>query len=399
MRCYAFDDSFDAEKKYREEHDISFKFFEGIVNIHTVTNYANASFTSGKLLCIAFEKSDLSLRELMDDENNRRKRNWLVKCHLILKDLALCLHHLHNESLIHGSLEATAVAEFQSKWKVMYIGQSVKLGNSMGGSMRRCIPPESLSGTKLSSNFVPNKKHSKKKHLRSPSISKSRSKSSMSRKLGGTSVMSSTMKGSGALQTSQGLPPLPSKEKNQRKKFGVFVFGLKDLGLGDYGRGKSREVAKRGTSVSSGRSIGSSVDSNFGMDNATALTDAGSSRIIAMQEDEIARLQQALQEKEYIYRRQLIEERAEFKRQEIERQRVLQKTQADLLSRAKKNLFQFAPEKVMASPAWDIWSFGLLMVELILGKTPLLPSFADSDDEFIRQLMLFGDTQVAVSKI
>ena len=113
--------------------------------------------------------------------------------------------------------------------------------------------------------------------------------------------------------------------------------------------------------------------------------------------NEIARLRQALEEKEHIYRRQLIEERAEFKRQEIERQRELEKTKTSMVRQAKENIFRYAPEKVMASPTWDIWSFGVLMVELIIGKTPLLPSFATSDDEFIEKLMLFDDDQLAVS--
>lgn len=137
------------------------------------------------------------------------------------------------------------------------------------------------------------------------------------------------------------------------------------------------------------------ADSASGHDMSEA--DTGSLRIIAMQEDEITRLRQALEEKEHIYRRQLFEERAEFKRQEVERQRELQLTRANVLQRARDNLFRFAPEKVMASPSWDIWSFGLLMVELILGKTPLVPSFANSDDEFLEKLMSFQDDEVAVS--
>ncbi len=372
-----------------------------MIKIHKVSNYANASFTSGKLLCIAFEKNDLTLCELIDDEEAKSNRNWLVKCHLLLKDLAACLDHLHNESLIHGSLDPSTIGQFQSKWKLMYIGHSTKMGHAMGGSLRRCVPPESLSGTKPASIFSSqgNKigKSSKKKQLMSSSVSNSRSRFSSS-KLGG-SVMKSFTKGSTV--TKPGLPPLPEKAKNSRKKFGVFVFGLNDMGLGNYGRGRSRSQSRgrrgRSSSVGSQRSTASSVDSYAASANDLSEADEGSLRIIAMQEDEIARLRKALEEKEHVYRRQLIEERSEFKRQEIERQRELQKTKANMLQTAKDNLFRFAPEKVMASPAWDVWSFGLLMVELILGKTPLVPAFAGSDDEFVERLMMFRDTEVAVS--
>eukprot|EP00558_Chaetoceros_sp_UNC1202_P006749 CAMPEP_0197233698 /NCGR_PEP_ID=MMETSP1429-20130617/1699_1 /TAXON_ID=49237 /ORGANISM="Chaetoceros sp., Strain UNC1202" /LENGTH=228 /DNA_ID=CAMNT_0042691999 /DNA_START=12 /DNA_END=698 /DNA_ORIENTATION=- len=125
----------------------------------------------------------------------------------------------------------------------------------------------------------------------------------------------------------------------------------------------------------------------------TAITDEGSQRVIAMQEDEIVRLRKALEEKEHVYRRQLAEERASFKRQEVERQRKLQNKIAE--EKAKVKLPTFAPEKVMASPSWDIWCFGLLMAESIIGKSPLLPSCADTNDEFLEKLSKFNDVQLS----
>lgn len=321
----------------------------------------------------------------MDDEASRANRNWLMTCHLLLKDIAVCLDHLHKQSLVHGGLDATTIAQFQSKWKLMYVGHSSRMGRAMVGGLKRCVPPESLSGSKVSSVFKATSRKSNKgtKKQSKLNISNTRTEVTKPRKFG--------------------LPPLPKKQSKERKKFGVFVFGLKDLGLGDYGSGRSRSISrnrrKRGDSIGNNKSVDSSIDSYTveieGSDISEA--DAGSLRIIAMQENEIARLRQALEEKEHIYRRQLIEERSEFKRQEIERQRELQKTKTSMLRQAKENLFRYAPEKVMASPTWDIWSFGVLMVELIIGKTPLLPSFATSDDEFIEKLMLFDDDQLAVS--
>ena len=413
LRCYAFDDSFDAEKRYRERRNISSDYFEKMIKIHTVKNYVNASFTSGKLLCIAFEKSDLTLRELMDDATARESRNWLVKCHLILKNVGVCLEELHNQSLIHGGLDATTIGQFQAKWKLMYIGQAVKMGNAMGGSLRRCVPPEALSGSKPKSNFkskAAKGRRSQRVKSKGRSISASRSRLSKRKdsssqgvtSLGSTirtsSMMTGTLKGQ-----KKNLPPLPQKSNIDRKKIGVFVFGLKDLGLGAYGSGRSRTKIRRGgrnsrgSSVGSQRSADSSVDSKFNATYDLTETDEGSTRIIEMQEDEIARLRQALEEKEHIYRRQLIEERAAFKREEVERQRELQKTRANVQLMAKENLFRFSPEKVIASPLWDVWSFGVLMAQLILGNTPLLPCFAGSDDEFIEQLMSFQETQLAVS--
>jgi len=64
-------------------------FTEGIVHDHRVPNYVNASFTTGKLLCITFERKATTLHELLD--GSRTKHNWLVKCHLIVRDLIVTI--------------------------------------------------------------------------------------------------------------------------------------------------------------------------------------------------------------------------------------------------------------------------------------------------------------------
>merc|ERR1719276_201696 len=193
------------------------------------------------------------------------------------------------------------------------------------------------------------------------------------------------------------LPPLPGDPK--RKKFGIFVFGMKDLGLGDYGGRRTRSSSRGARRSRRGLDDNCSIDSRSTMgskgDAMTTSTDEGSLRIIAMQEDEITRLREALEEKEHVYRRQLVEERASFKRQEVAREREQKKNQAKAKKIHKSSVPRFAPEKVMASPAWDIWSFGVLMTEMLVGKTLLLPSNQESDDEFLEKLIGFDEIQVA----
>lgn len=184
-------------------------------------------------------------------------------------------------------------------------------------------------------------------------------------------------------------------------KFGVFVFGLKDLGLGNYG------TKKRSKSVTRSRGLGeashdlddySSIDSSIASsvpEGSSSTTDEASARVIAMQEDEITRLRKALEQKEQIYRHQLAEERAAFKRQEVQRQRQIEKDER-VQSMKKAGLPNFAPEKVMASALWDVWSFGLLMAEAIVGKSPHLPTSAESDEEFLDKLSKFNDVQLSV---
>jgi len=48
----------------------------------------------------------------------------------------------------------------------------------------------------------------------------------------------------------------------------------------------------------------------------------------------------------------------------------------------------------MASASWDVWSFGLIMVEAIIGKSSLLPSSSHSNDEFLEHLSRFSDTDL-----
>ena len=49
----------------------------------------------------------------------------------------------------------------------------------------------------------------------------------------------------------------------------------------------------------------------------------------------------------------------------------------------------FTPEIVKASPSWDIWSFGLVMVQLLLGKCMHLPNFEKADDAILKKLIAF----------
>merc|ERR1719223_741703 len=49
----------------------------------------------------------------------------------------------------------------------------------------------------------------------------------------------------------------------------------------------------------------------------------------------------------------------------------------------------------MASPHWDVWAFGLIMAELLIGKNLILPCCADTQEDFLISLGGFGELQVA----
>ena len=403
LRCYAYEEHFKAETAIRERYNLSTDFVEEVVSFHNASNYVNASFTSGKLLCIAFERNDLTLGELMKDPVALADRSWLQNTQCMLSDIADALCHLHNKCLAHGCLDLNAVARFGEQWKLLDIGSATAMGDAMSGSLRKCAPPEALSGIpKLSADKSSNRSQGRD---RSRNRGRSQSRSKSRSRFGGRSRSRSVNKVMPG--TTNMLPPKITESKEERKKFGVFLFGMNDLGLGAYGskgktrsRSRNRRAADLGSD--SGAGVGTRDDISLGvasMDSSiasdfTGTTDEGSLRVIAMQEDEIARLRKALEEKEFIYRQQLAEERADFKRQEVERVREMQKKLAD--EKAQRVIPRFSPEKVMASASWDIWCFGQLMAESIIGKSDLLPSAADTDDLFLIKLSEFNDIQLSV---
>ena len=379
LRCYTFEEHFNAEKTIRDEKNISTDYVENIVSIHSDSNFVNTSFTTGKIMCISFERNEGTLGEVMaSNDKIRSQAGWLSNCQTILKDLATCLHHLHDKGVVYGRLDVDSLGQFGRKWKLLNVGNSTAMGNAMGGVLRKSAPPESLSGVQA---ILPSSAISAEK-------GRSRSKARANR------ASSSSVKGGSigpSASTGRKLPPLPAKAKPERKKFGVFIFGLKDLGLGNYGTKKARKQGMPADDDSLGLHSMDSSLASVQEGNSTA-TDEASARVIAMQEDEISRLRRALEEKEHIYRRQLAEERATFKRQEADKQRELQKKLAN--QKAKTPLPRYAPEKLMASASWDVWSFGLIMVEAIIGKSSLLPSSSHSNDEFLEHLSRFSDTDL-----
>jgi Serine/threonine protein kinase len=51
----------------------------------------------------------------------------------------------------------------------------------------------------------------------------------------------------------------------------------------------------------------------------------------------------------------------------------------------------FSPERVEASVAWDMWGFGLVMTQLLLGQCMYLPNFEKAEDAIMKKLYRYGD--------
>jgi Serine/threonine protein kinase len=56
---------------------------------------------------------------------------------------------------------------------------------------------------------------------------------------------------------------------------------------------------------------------------------------------------------------------------------------------------EFIPENCIADPSWDIFSFGLVMGQLILGQSMvLLPNFERAEDAHLKKLYQFDHTSL-----
>lgn len=51
----------------------------------------------------------------------------------------------------------------------------------------------------------------------------------------------------------------------------------------------------------------------------------------------------------------------------------------------------FVPERCTATPQWDMWAFGLIVTQILLGRCMLLPNFEKAEDAIIKKLRTFDD--------
>ncbi len=60
---------------------------------------------------------------------------------------------------------------------------------------------------------------------------------------------------------------------------------------------------------------------------------------------------------------------------------------------------EFCPQKCSASTTWDIWSFGLIMGQLVLGQSMvLMPNIEKASDAHLKNLHHYNDEAVKVSQ-
>ena len=419
LRCYAFEEDFDSEINARQRKHISSEFVEDILNTHRYEDNLDVAnnLQVRYLHTIAFEHNDSTLEVILKEQKTYRNfDSWLVKCHIILKNTASALKHLHKRGLVHGYLSPSTIGSFINKWKLLEIGMAIPIGHAMNGSMRRSSPPEAV--------IMPAVKKERSNELKSSMKQKGTpNKKGSSHYSMNESVRSGTQYSSGVLeeqekkQKKRFFPNLRSKSrsklepehyvmenpKNSRKRLGIFIFSMQDMGLADYGWKPDNRLTNGGGILDreTDASLSDTLPSQIGQSTIASASQSAALTKISMQEEEIIRLKKALEEKDQEYRKQLALERMQFKKNEInmhkEMKEVKENGKANASRTMKRTKARFAPEKVMASPSWDIWSLGVIMARLILGETTYLPAFEESDEDFLEKSLDFNVSKLLVS--
>jgi len=340
LRCYHYEEAFLAEIRVRETRNLSSTFIEEIYNYHRDGNYTHLTLSKAEnLCCITFERPDHTLEEVFQSISpSNRSQKWVEKCWVVLRQIAEALKHIHDRNLIHGHLNPANISKYGNLWKLSHIGTVVPVGSPLRGLIRPCSPPESVISSPLA--------------LRDR-VNLTRNQSFTSPDCNGIMINQS------------------KQNHHNRVKFSSSV------------RGERKTLSSKAYTKKRNKTI--SLDSQ-----------PSTSELISIPNNEE-------KSNTFFNCRTWGECRGEFKEEE--------KDPNTFSCSALDNNIDvkidhegvivcprlFAPEKCIASPAWDMWGFGLVMVQLLLGRCTSLPNFEKADDAILRNLYYYDESTLKVS--
>lgn len=330
LRCYHYEDAFHAELKVRQKYKIPAAFIEEIHSYHRDEHYSHLTLAKAeKLCCIAFERPDHTLDEVFGSiSNGTRSQKWIEKCWVVLKQIATAVKSLHERNLIHGHLSAKTIAKYGNTWKLTNVGTVTPIGNCMRGLLRPCAPPESVTVSYTT-------KMSSSKELK-PAYRRQSQKSSRS---------------------------VDASSPNRVKFSSSFEFN------------DEKPKNKKLTSPSAQKQSRDDTNSTMTKDQDTREGEGDTSRFSSAIFDLKSWMSRSQDEIEVVAKlAALSEENKKASPRKFKSERA-----------------SFTPEIVKASPTWDIWSFGLVMVQLLLGKCMHLPNFEKADDAVLKKLIAFDN--------
>jgi len=383
LRCFYFEETFQSEINVRDQYKLSSNHTESVLRTHCAEDYQKYAFSAGRLHCIAFECYDHTLSEVFDKTPiGKRSEKWVKKCAMVLKHVAYALKHLHQQGVIHGNLLPTSIAKYGNKWKLTDIGTLTPVGGAMRGPLRPCAPPETILALKAPSRPMLQTGGNAGKIL--PPALKNGAKLAQPAGIlkGGqhnpATYSSPLPKGvkfddkSTASTAVHDPKPTPKAQrgthvglkkssvvidKAKRKRAGIMMFGMQDMGISDH---DAKETARSSAKTRE-------------MERTQKL-------ILDEKEAEIERLRKIIEGQE-----------REQKEQEEQRDKLRRGAEASLPPSLPT--LRFAPERCIASAAWDVWSFGLIMGQLLLGRNVnLLPNSEKSEEGLLRNLYFYDKT-------
>lgn len=307
LRCFQHEEAFFAELKVREKYDFPRQYFEDLYNYHRDETYTYLTLSkSEKLCCITYERPDHTLSEVFASVSSggQRSQKWIEKCWIVLKQIATTLKFLHEQNLVHGHLAPENIAKYANTWKIGKLGTVSRVGMTMRGTFRSCVPPESVS-------------------------------------------MTLSNRAQGPLSQLDG-----ANKSNTRVKFSRSI----------------EEIASNGT-------IATEDDSCDDTSKATP---------------PVTNSQQGNGNNNFMSFLGFTSTPADVSKEKQKSAIVVEEPK----SNTRSGTPVFIAEKCQATPQWDMWGFGLVMVQLLLGRCMLLPNFEKAEDAILKKLHNYDGNQL-----
>eukprot|EP00980_Cylindrotheca_fusiformis_P004324 scaffold921_cov126-Cylindrotheca_fusiformis.AAC.3 len=131
----------ERELKVRKDFHLSRHYVPAVISVHhTVQHAAYSEAMAEPGYCITMEGADTTAENLML-EMRKHGKAFPEKA---LKRIGISLLHLHEHGIIHGDFGTHNIGKFGSRWKLLGVGGSVKLGRPTDPSRGFYHPPESI---------------------------------------------------------------------------------------------------------------------------------------------------------------------------------------------------------------------------------------------------------------
>jgi len=375
LRCYYFKDAFMSEMTNRENYKVDSNYVELIHAAHEKYDSKKYAFCGGKLLAISFEKPDHTLAELYLQTKEKGKKWIRRKATDVLREAARCLEHLHSHGLVHGNINTSNVAKYGLSWKIRGVGGATPIGQPMAGPIKPCMPPEVIAKGDNDSSFSSDSDSELSDAIKSLNDIKDELEASVVEQMMDNPNL--TVEDPKMLEDLNNL--VSSKNEKRRKRVGFMFFRMDEIGLAD------KQGWHRHDDVEEKKAV------KYIQTHASQVHEDTISKLMG----EISRLKLVISQHNKS-NKALTEKDKEIKRLQHIVHRNLQKG-VDTNEAIQDSEFKLIAHVILANPSWDVWSFGLIMAQLLLGRSVLLPSF--EKDEVLLMENLYNFDKEKLEKI